>query len=62
MILSVVYSKSTGEIVVSSDIDSIVVDLNTNSIQDDQDQLVFEVAIDTTQYEEINKLPEQIIE
>jgi hypothetical protein len=59
MILSVVYSKSTGEIVVSSDIDSIVADLNTNSIQDNQDQLVFEVAIDTTQYEEINKLPEQ---
>ena len=59
MILSVVFSKSTGEIVVSSDIDSIVVDLNTNSIQDGQDQLVFEVAIDTTQYEEINKLPEQ---
>ena len=59
MILNVVYNKSTGDITVSSDIDSILVDLNTNSIQDSNDELVFEVAIDTTQYEEINKLPEE---
>jgi len=59
MILTVNYNKSTGDITVSSDIDSILVDLNTNSIQDSDDELVFEVAIDTTQYEEINKLPEE---
>jgi len=59
MILTVNYNKSTGDITVSSDIDSILVDLNTNSIQDSDDELVFEVAIDTNQYEEINKLPEE---
>jgi len=59
MILTVNYNKSTGDITVSSDIDSILVDLNTNSIQDSNDELVFEVAIDTSQYEEINKLPEE---
>jgi len=59
MILTVNYNKSTGDITVSSDIDSILVDLNTNSIQDSNDELVFEVAIDTNQYEEINKLPEE---
>jgi hypothetical protein len=61
MILSVVYSKSSGEIVVSSDIDSILVDLNTNSIQDSDDELIFEVAIDTTQYEEVNSYTEEEI-
>jgi hypothetical protein len=59
MILTVNYNKSTGDITVSSDIDSILVDLNTNSIQDSNDELVFEVAVDTNQYEEINKLPEE---
>jgi len=61
MILTVNYNKATGDITLSSDIDSILVDLNTNSIQDSNDELVFEVAIDTNQYEEINKLPEEEI-
>lgn len=59
MILSVVYSKSTGEIVVSSDIDEIAVEVNTNSVQDDSDQLVFEIAVDTSEYEQINNLMDQ---
>lgn len=59
MILSVVYSKSTGEIVVSSDIDEIAVEVNTNSIQDGSDQLVFEIAVDTSEYEQINNLMDQ---
>ena len=64
MILTIVYSKLNGEITVSSDIDSIVVDLNTNSIQDNQGQLVFEIAVDTSEYEQINDLmyQEEIIE
>ena len=61
MILTVNYDKSTGDITVSSDIDSILVDLNTNSIQDGNDELVFEVAIDTTQYEEVNSYTEEEI-
>ena len=59
MILSVVYSKSTGEIVVSSDIDEIPVEANTNSVQDGSDQLVFEIAVDTSVYEQINNLMDQ---
>lgn len=59
MILSVVYSKSTGDIVVSSDIDEIAVEVNTNSIQDGSDQLVFEIAVDTSEYEQINNLMDQ---
>lgn len=64
MILNVVYDKSTGDITVSSDIDSIIVDLNTNSIQDSDDELVFEIAVDTSEYEQINNLidQEEIIE
>jgi hypothetical protein len=59
MILSVVFSKSTGEIVVSSDIDEIAVEVNTNSVQDGSDQLVFEIAVDTSVYEQINNLMDQ---
>jgi len=63
MILNVIYNKSTGDIQVSSDIDSIGVELNTNSINEDSDQLYFEIAVSTEKYEEINKLPsEEIIE
>lgn len=61
MILNVIYDKSTGEIQVSSDIDSIEVELNSNSINDGSDQLSFEVAVSTEQYEELNKLPEEDI-
>jgi len=61
MILTVNYNKSTGDITVSSDIDSILADLNINSIQDSDDELVFEVAIDTTQYEEANSYTEEEI-
>lgn len=61
MILNVIYDKSTGEIQVSSDINSIEVELNSNSINDGSDQLSFEVAVSTEQYEELNKLPEEDI-
>ena len=59
MILSVNYNKSTGDIAISSDISSIPVEVNTNSINDGENELVFEVAISTEQYEQINSLPEE---
>lgn len=58
MILSVTYDKSSGGITVSSDISSITVEVNDNSISDDASEVSFEVAIDTSSYEQINELPE----
>ena len=58
MILSVTYDKSSGDITVSSDISSITVEVNDNSISDDASEVSFEVAVDTSSYEQINQLPE----
>ena len=58
MILSVTYDKSSGDITVSSDISSITVEVNDNSISDDASEVSFEVAVDTSSYEQINELPE----
>ena len=43
MILTVNYNKTSGVITLSSDIDEIPVEVNTNSIQDGSNQLVFEM-------------------
>jgi hypothetical protein len=51
MILSVTYDKTSGEITVSSDINGITAEVNDNATQDDSSELVFEVAIDTSEFE-----------
>lgn len=57
MILSVNYDKVTGEITVSSDVSSIDVSVNDNATDDNSSNVSFEVAIDTSVYEQINELP-----
>lgn len=57
MILTVNYNKSDGGITVSSDISSITVSVNDNATSDTASSLSFEVAIDTSSYEQINELP-----
>lgn len=51
MILSVTYNKTSGEITVSSDLSSITVEVNNNTVQDNSSELSFEVALDTSIYE-----------
>lgn len=60
MIIKVTYNKNTNELNILGDIDSI--SLNNNSVEDTADNLNFEIAIDTTSYEEINSLPELDLE
>ena len=57
MILTVNYNKTTGDITVSSDISSITVDVNDNATDDNSSTLSFEIAVDTSTYEQINELP-----
>lgn len=58
MILTVNYDKSTGDITVTSDVSSINVDVSANTIDNNDNTLSFEVAIDTSEYEQINELPD----
>lgn len=51
MILNVVYSKSTGEIVVSSDIDEVLIEVNPSEVLDNDLSLSFEVAVDLSQFQ-----------
>ena len=56
MILTVNYDKVTGGINVSSDVSSISVQVNDNATKDNSSFVSFEVAIDTSSYEQINEL------
>lgn len=55
MQIKVTYNKTTGDIVVESDIQDIApIELNTNSIQDTESEVSFEIAVDTSTYEQNN--------
>ena len=61
MIIKVTYSKSTNEIVIDSD--TMITELNNNSVVDNSEQVSFEIAVNTAQYErEQNNFEEDLIE
>lgn len=61
MIIKVTYNKSTNEITIDSD--TIITELNNNSVVDNSEQVSFEIAVNTTQYEqEQNNFGEESIE
>jgi hypothetical protein len=61
MIIKVTYNKNTNEIIIDSD--TVITELNTNSIVDDNQQLSFEIAVNISQYQlEQNSLEQDLIE
>ena len=52
MIITVTYNKETKELTVNGDVHSI--ELNLNTVQDTDQQLSFEIAASTAEYEMIN--------
>ena len=56
MIIKVTYNKSTQDLQISNDIGSI--SLNSNTLLDNSDLLNFEIAVDTSEYEELNSIEE----
>lgn len=54
MIIKVTYNKNTQDLQVSNDIGSV--SLNTNTLLDNSDLLTFEIAVDTSEYEELNSI------
>lgn len=62
MIIKVTYNKETGDIELKNDIKSVVI--TKNEVVDTSNQLSFEIAVDTTQYERdnmIDTIPENLI-
>jgi len=60
MIIKVTYNKNTGDITLNGDIN--IISLNINSIQDTTQELLFEIALDTTYYEQANNIEGSIEE
>ena len=54
MIIKVTYNKNTQDLQISNDIGSI--SLNSNTLLDTSDLLNFEIAVDTSEYEQLNDL------
>lgn len=54
MIIKIEYDKSNGTLNLTKD-DEIVAVINDNTIVDDSDTLSFEIALDVTQYQQIEE-------
>lgn len=59
MLIKVTYNKQDGSITLDKDIKSINIELSQSSIEDDTDQLYFEIAVDTSEYEYIQHMEEE---
>ena len=62
MIIKVTYNKETGDIELINDIKAILI--TKNEVIDTSNQLSFEIAVDTTQYERdnmVDNIPENLI-
>lgn len=55
MIIKIEYNKSNGTLNLTKD-DEIVAVINDNTIVDDNDMLSFEIALDVTQYQQIEDI------
>jgi|TARA_R110000744_G_scaffold88867_2_gene173050 hypothetical protein len=63
MIIKINYDKSTKQIVVSNDVKQIVLSVTDSTIVDTNDELSFEVAGNTTEYDKMFETnPEDEIE
>lgn len=63
MLIKVTYNKADGTINIENDVNGILTEVNTNAIEDTADTLAFEIAVDTTLYEEdMTNFPEEFTE
>lgn len=58
MVLKINYDKVANTITVDCDVKTINVELNNNALVNNEDLLSMEIAIDTSEYEQLNELPE----
>ena len=57
MLIKVTYNKQDGSITLSKDVKNI--EIGQSSIEDNADQLYFEIAVDTSEYERLEQMEEE---
>ena len=60
MIIKINYNKSTKQIVVSNDIKQIILSVTDSTIIDTDDELSFEISVDTSFFQEEIDLQDEI--
>ena len=61
MVLKINYDKVANTITVDCDVETINVELNNNALVNNEDLLSMEIAVDTSEYEQLSELPEEEI-
>ena len=61
MLIEVTYDKVSGSLSVENDISDITVEIADNATVDTSGSLYFEIAVDTSTYEEVNSIDEDLI-
>lgn len=61
MLIKVTYDKISGSLSVENDIKDITVEVNSSATVDTSGSLYFEIAVDTTAYEEVHSMDENLI-
>lgn len=61
MLIKVTYDKVSGSLSVENDISDVTVEIADNATVDTSGSLYFEIAVDTSTYEEVNSIDEDLI-
>ena len=61
MQIKVTYNKTTGEITLEKDTKLIEIEVNSNAIEDTDESLSFEIAVNTSTYESVNSIDGDLI-
>lgn len=59
MLINVTYNKQDGSITLDKDIKAVNIELSQSSIEDNANQLYFEIAVDTSEYEYLERMEEE---
>lgn len=61
MLIKVTYDKVSGSLSVENDLKDVTVEVATNATVDTSGSLYFEIAVDTSIYESVNNIDEDLI-
>lgn len=61
MLIKVTYDKVSGSLSVEKDLKDVTVEIADNATVDTSGSLYFEIAVDTSTYEEVNRVEENLI-
>lgn len=61
MLIKVTYAKVSGSLSVENDLKDVTVEVADNATVDTSGSLYFEIAVDTSTYESVNSIDEDLI-